>query len=288
MSTATKTKRTQSRALPWFGSDATVSDRYAALLADCKHVTVPFCGGLSIVSRLVETASEIVCNDKHHHAINLYAVLSSPLFRGQMIESLERMPFSQALLEQAQEICKRVGPRTTWPDAALATQYFVTCWMGRSGKAGTDAEFSGRLAMRWDAGGGSSPLRFQTAVRSIQEVWGPICERCSFVCLDWRDVLKKVKDDPANGIYLDAPWVGAGDDYRHKFTEQDHRDLADALCRFDQTKVVLRYDDNPLVWQLYGGQSDAWVWRVKTLVSRNQANNGVGELCITNFTEDAR
>lgn len=284
MSTTTKNKRTQSRALSWFGSDATVSAQYAALLADRKHVTVPFCGGLSIVAHLVETAGEIACNDLHALAMNFYTCISDAGLRYELVERLTRTPFHESQLHESQEMCKAHDVIES-SDSAMAFHYFVTCWMGRSGKAGTNSEFNGGLAMRWDASGGSSPLRFQTAVRSIQEVWGPICERCSFLCMDWRDVLAKVKDDQKNGVYADPPWVGAGDEYSHKFTEQEHRDLAEALSRFDQTKVVLRYDDHPLVWQLYGGRSDAWVWRIKTLISRNQANNGVGELCITNSTE---
>jgi site-specific DNA-adenine methylase len=285
MSNATKMRRTQSRALPWFGADTLVCEQYAALLADCKHVTVPFCGGLSIVAHLVESAGEIVCNDTHSHAINFYAVISNDLFRRQMIETLERMPFSQQLLEQAQEICKRIVPRTTWPDVDLATQYFVTCWMGRSGKAGTKSEFNGGLAMRWDAGGGSSPLRFQTAVRSIQEFWGPICERCSFVCLKWPQIIAKVKDDPKCGIYADPPWVGAGDDYVHQFDSTAHRYLCEALSAFTKAKVVIRYVDDELIRKFYGGRPQ---WHIREVTSRDQANGGVKELCITNFAEDTQ
>lgn len=272
-------KKTQSRALPWFGADTTVAAQYAALLADRRHITVPFCGGLSVVAHLIETAGEIVCNDRHEHAINFFASISVPQFCGQMVATLQSMPFSQKLLSQAQDICKRIGPRTTWPDVDLATQYFITCWMGRSGKAGTNSEFSGSLAMRWDAGGGSSPLRFQTAARSLKEVWGPICERCSFVCMDWSAVLAKVKDSPSCGIYLDPPWVGAGDDYKHKFNTQAHYELNHALREFKTTKVVLRYGDDPLIRKLYAGDG----WHVREITSRDQANGGVSELCITNF-----
>lgn len=39
--------RTRS-ALSWAGSDSEVAGRLAAKLDDCRHVTIPFCGGLSI------------------------------------------------------------------------------------------------------------------------------------------------------------------------------------------------------------------------------------------------
>lgn len=279
MKTATKTRRTQSRALPWFGADTMVCEQYAALMADCKHVTVPFCGGLSVVAHLVETAGEVVCNDKHALALNFYFCISNKTIREEVLSQLEVMPFSAELLEQAQSLCKKYsGGAFTNIDAAVA--YFVTAWMGRSGKSGTKTELNGGLAMRWDAGGGSSPLRFHTAVRSIQEVWGPICERCSFVCMDWQDVLAKVKDDPKCGVYLDPPWIGAGDDYQHGFTRDDHVLLANQLeSYFVNTKVVLRYGDNALIRELYASDN----WTIREIKSRDQANGEVSELCITNF-----
>lgn len=277
----TKTKRTQARCLPWFGADTTVAKQYAALLDDCKHVTVPFCGGLSIVAHLVETANEIVCNDKHGLAINFYTCIADPELRADLLERLHRVPFHQALLAEAQEMC-RAHDVIESSDVVMAFHYFVTCWMGRSGRSGTKSEFSGGLAMRWDAGGGSSPLRFQTAVRSIQDVWGTICERCSFVCMDWSEILDRVKDDPACGVYVDAPWPSVGDDYVHQFIEADHRWLKRALTEFKKTKIVIRYGDNPLIRELYG----SGFWHIRQIGSRDQANGDVAEICITNFEQE--
>jgi len=285
MKTATARKRTQSRALPWFGADTQVAEQYAALLADCKHVTIPFCGGLSVVAHLVETASEIVCNDRHTLAINFYNVIRDPATRAVLVNDLEATPFHESMLAESQQVCKTIGERG-WIDMTpreVAFHYFITCWMGRSGKAGTKSEFNGGLAMRWDAGGGSSPLRFQTAVRSIQEVWGPICERCSFVCSDWREVLAKIKDDPKCGVYADPPWFVDGKDYQHSFSENDHEELAESLFRFRRAKVVLRYGNHPSVWDLYGGNRGGVCFRIEEVESRNQSNNEVAELCITNF-----
>src|SRR3990167_2425065 len=283
MSTAKKPrpKRTQSRALPWFGSDAMVCEQYAALLADCKHVTVPFCGGLSVVAHLIETSGEVVCNDKHRFAMNFYKCISDPETRRRLLDKLDATPFHQQLLEESQAICKCLEKRSDeLIGVEIAFHYFVTCWMGRSGKSGTKSEFNGGLAMRWDAGGGSSPLRCQTAVRSIKDFWGPICERCSFVYMDWSEILAKVKDDPKCGIYCDPPWVGAGDDYKHAFTEEDQSNLAYHLQCFQRTKVVLRHGDGPFIRELFG---DERYWHIREITSRDQANGGVRELCITNF-----
>lgn len=258
-----------------------VCRRYAEALSGCSHVVIPFCGGLSVTALLAETAREIVCNDKHRLAMNFYGCLADRTLRHELTERLNQTPFHQELLETAQRFCK-AHTQHHWTDVNAAAHYFVTAWMGRSGKAGTDSEFTGNLAIRWDASGGASPLRFQTAVRSISEVWGPICERCSFLCCDWSDVLAKVKDDPRNGIYCDPPWVTVGDAYVHKFEIADHYSLATTLRGFRQTKVVLRYGDDPLVRQLYA-EGDQWGWHIHEITSRDQANGDVSELCITNF-----
>ena len=274
-----KSRRIQSRALPWFGADTMVCDKYAALLSECKHVTIPFCGGLSIVRCLIEQGvSEIVCNDKHRLSVNFYRCLCDTESRKDLIECLGRVPFHEDVLFSSQEMCKSHEIVETL-NVKMAFHYFVTAWMGRSGKAGTDSEFNGGLAMRWDAGGGSSPLRFQTAVRSIEQVWRPVCERCSFLCRDWEEIVGKVKDAEDCGIYADPPWVGAGDQYVHKFVEKDHSKLCRVLSSKFGTKIVVRYGDDPLIRSLYKD------WDIKRLASRDQANGDVGELCITNFDQ---
>ena len=269
--------RKQSRALQWFGSDASVSRDYAALLSNCKHVTVPFCGGLSIVAHLVETASEIVCNDKHRLAINLYQCLSDASLRQRLLSWLDQTPFHQEVLRMAQAACKRVVAIEP-PDVEFAHHYFITNWMGRGGKGGSTGEFSGDLPVRWTASGGSSPRRFNTAIRSIQDYWGPICERCSFICVDWLEILNKVKDVDGNGIYIDPPWFGAGDEYVHKFQDpQEHTRLRNELLRFTKATVVIRYGDDESVRRLYSGTG----WTIDEISSRDQANGNVKELCIT-------
>lgn len=283
MTTTTK-KRTQQRALPWFGADTLVCDQYAARLKGCKHVTVPMCGGLSLPRCLIEQGgiNEIICSDAHNLAINLYTCVADRELRADLLERLNRAPFHESLLAESQEMCK-AHDIVESTDVTMAFHYFVTAWMGRSGKAGTESEFKGGLAFRWDAGGGSSPLRFQTAVRSLEEVWAPVCERCSFLCRSWEASLGDVIDSEMCGIYCDPPWPGLGDSYRHKFSERDHRALKEALA-FNAARVVIRYGDHPLIRDLYGNQGD---WFIQEITSRNQSNAGVKELCITNWKPEA-
>lgn len=61
-------------ALSYFGSDSEVAASLASMLDDCKHVTIPFVGGASILPHLMSRA--IVANDMNRYAINFYRVAS--------------------------------------------------------------------------------------------------------------------------------------------------------------------------------------------------------------------
>lgn len=60
-------------ALSYFGSDSEGAPQLASMLDDCKHVTIPFCGGMSILPHL--KARAIVANDLHRDVIHFYKVL---------------------------------------------------------------------------------------------------------------------------------------------------------------------------------------------------------------------
>lgn len=67
--------RIQRRLLPWFGADTEVVDHYAAPLLTLTHVTIPFAGGCSMISRLSQDDSavqHINASDLHHY-VSLYA-----------------------------------------------------------------------------------------------------------------------------------------------------------------------------------------------------------------------
>ena len=68
-------------ALSYFGSDSEVASELAAMLNHCRHVTIPFCGGMSILPNLAARA--IVANDLNDLAVNFYRVASGAGVRGQ-------------------------------------------------------------------------------------------------------------------------------------------------------------------------------------------------------------
>ena len=258
-------------ALSYFGSDSEVAADIADLLSDCKHVTIPFVGGASILPHL--KARAIVANDLHDHAINFYRVVSGKLhgkyIAEKLIERCRRTLSHPAEIDQAREILKQSND-----DLDRAWAFWALCWIGRKGKGGTKHQ-GGMPSVRRTPTGGTNASRIRAAAEDPEE-WAKHFERCEWECVCFRKLIPKVADQVGCGLYIDAPWVDAGKLYLHSFVEQDHRDLRRLLGRFTLTTVVVRYGDAPLIRELYAD------WNIIEAESRDQCNAVKGELWITN------
>lgn len=279
--------RTKS-ALSWAGSDSEVAEQLAALLDDCLHVTIPFCGGLSILPHL--KARTVVCNDLHRLAINFYRYASGVCGTGrqqQLIDRCKQTLSHPAELEEAYKILsieQGMSPKQTGTYME-AWAFWATCWLARKGLGGTKSqEKLQQPSIRRTAEGGNNASRLQTVIEDL-ELWVEHFKRCEFECLDYKDQLQKVADKPRCGIYVDAPWVGAGSMYLHSFSAskadkggEHHKQLRDELSRFKHTRVVVRYDDDQLIRLLYKAPH----WIVQEAESRDRCNAMKPELWITN------
>ncbi len=255
-------------ALPWFGSDSEVAPQLAAMLDHCKHVTIPFCGGLAILPHL--KARAIVANDKHEHAINFYKVAYN------MSESL--IPMCERTLSHPSEL--RLATKELCNDESplvRAWAFWCICWLGRKGKGGTKSQ-SGMPSIRRTASGGTNASRVRAAADDLT-LWAKEFERCEWECRDFRDQLACVADDESCGIYADPPWDGPGESYTHSFGRIDHIDLRDGLSRFKNTTVLVRYGDTSFIRELYKD------WDIVDAESRDQTNTITGELWIMNRRE---
>lgn len=258
--------------LPYFGSDAAVARELGALLDHCRHVTIPFAGGLSILPYL--RAAAVVASDIHGDVINFYRHASG---RHGQEKQQELLAMCQATLSHPQELddamaLLRGDSRTNALHRAWA--FWAACWIGRKVKGGS-RNMGGSPSVRRTPEGGSNATRIKSAAKDLQE-WMRQFARCEFQASHYREVLEHAADRRDCGIYIDPPWVTAGRNYLHSFTESDHRDLAMLLRRFTSTTVVVRYGDEPLVRELY---SD---WKIVRGESRNQANRPNSELWLIN------
>lgn len=256
---------------PWFGSNRMLGPCVGQELKGCDWVGVPFAGGCAELLHI--DARELLVSDKHRLIIHLCRVMADATYGPRLFRELRRPIFTQERLDLARQYCRKFEPspadeELSIIDYCLAMNYFICVWMNRSGKAGTDDEFKGKIPVRWNANGGGSAVRYQSAARSIP-AWRRVLAKCNFVTLDVFEFLSKAKDAPKNGIYLDPPFPGPGDSYFHKFSEMEHLALSVALREYKQTRVVCRFYDHPLVRDLY--PEGQWTWRY--LKGRDQANN---------------
>ncbi len=251
---------------PWFGSNRTLAKEVGAELTGCKWIGVPFAGGMCELVYL--KASTIVVSDLHRHVINMARVFGHPVKGPQLYRRLRRKTFHIDEHRESQARAKEREPDGEC-DLDAAEDYFTAVWMGRSAIAGIDDEFCGRLPVRWNANGGDSNKRYRSATESIR-AWRQVFKRCNFLTLDVFEFLDMAQDKEGHAIYLDPPFPGAGDRYKHPFTEEQQRRLAARLRLFKHAKVVCRFYDHPLIRELY--HETHWKWR--HLEGRDQANNG--------------
>lgn len=246
---------------PWFGSNRMLGKFVGEELRGCKWVGVPFAGGMAELAHI--KASTIVVGDLHRHVINLALCVKCPERRKLLVERLDASPFHPDMIAAAQKQCRIV--EANYPPSMEVTggvdwayHYFVACWMGRSHKSGIDDEFNGGISVRWNANGGDSNKRYRSAVESL-EAWGIIMRRCNFVVQDAFEFLDRCEDSSGHGVYCDPPFPGPGERYKHKFSEAQHRELADRLAEFANCRVVCRFYDHPLVREMY--PESKWRWR---------------------------
>ena len=258
---------------PWKGSNRMLAHEVGKALSGCSWVGIPFAGGMSELLHV--KASTVLVNDAHRDVINLAQIVANEAACDWLIQEASAAPFHPDVLATAQERCLG-SPCPIGGDAKRALYYFITCWMGRSGIAGTDAEFKGNLPIRWSATGGDSNTRYRSAVESLR-AWRKILQRCNFSCLDCFEFLAKCQDKPGHAIYADPPWPEDGDDYRHKFTEAHQRRLAAVLTEFQEARVVVRYGDHALIRELY--PEALWTWDL--LTGRTQSNGEKNEVLLT-------
>lgn len=269
---------------PWFGSDRTNAKVIGQEIGKQAMVSVPCCGGCSVVVHI--DARQILLNDKHRHIITLAKTVADDEAFAKMLGNVENMLVHPDYLAKARHTLANIEKGESLPvvDYAWAAAYFTNVWLSRSGTAGSNREVGGSIASRRTTGGGSSVRRWRSAVEGLPFWHEVLRDRCEFTCQEWFEFMRKVRDHEGHAIYVDPPWVDAGEAYIHRFTEQDQRDLATRLHEFKNCRVVVRHSDHPLYRELYPD----WTW--VNIGGRNQGNKKISEMLIINgpsFTQES-
>lgn len=275
---------------PWYGGNRVLAEVVGQQLGQLAWCGVPFSGGMPELVHIKTRTG--VANDLHRHLINLARVVSDDDLVEQMFRQVDKLLFHPDEFAGAQRRCLAQAKAAEVPagglfgadpvpaathDVQWAADYYVCCWMGRGGSAGQEWEFAQEIAMRWTASGGGSAKRWRSAIDSLR-AWNKLLRAWEFTCLDAFAFLDKVPDRATQGLYVDAPWPLAGEQYLHKFTTDDQRRLAAKLATYSNVRVVVRFGDDPLIRRLY--PESKWTWIEQT--SRNQEGNAINEVLIVN------
>ncbi len=274
---STPLKKRITSLVPLFGANRASTERVTHHLTHCGLVGVPFAGSFAEVPYLLKVCRVVAANDLHRHILNLAMVAKVPALREQLLAELDGMPFHRDVLLHSQQRTQA----WRWhgdlrPDVQAAKWYFIAAWMGRSGDAGTTRELASGFSPRFNAGGGSSIVRFVSARESLAE-FGEAIRATEISCLDAFEFLKKIGDHPLTGLYVDSPWPDASLQYVYDFAARDYERLQQALTAYANATVVVRYCDHPLIRQLYQTRDG---WRFEQYVTRKQSNNSMNEVLI--------
>lgn len=276
--------------LPYFGGKRTLAPDVVKQLGKHTQYFEPFCGSLAVLLEKEPSQKETV-NDLHGDAINLARVIASRDMAEELYDQLQRVVFSEGLLEEARQVLDaHQPPEPPVYDFTRAYWYFLASWMGRNGTAGTE-RLDYQIAVRWTKGGGSPTQRFRNAAASLP-AWHRRLQNVVILRRDAFSILDRFEDDPATAIYADPPYAqetrangsstaGGGGRYLHEFkhggdalfgARDDHARLADILRAYKRARIVVSAYDCPRYRDLYRG----WTFIDKTMQKNLHAQNGRG------------
>lgn len=262
---------------PWFGGKRTMAADVIAELGPHTQYFEPFCGSLAIILAKSPAQKETV-NDLHGDAMLLARVVAHPRSAPVLYERLQVAVMSEGLLDDAR--MRLADPIDGEPDPADEASiersywYFVGCWMGRNGTAGTDRQ-DYQIAVRWTKNGGSPTVRFRNAVASIP-AWHARLLNVVILQRDAFTIVDKFEDCVETAIYVDPPYPretrskfgdGRGGKYLHEFAHEsslrqadDHARLAAALRAYQHDRIVVSTYDCQRYRELFEG----WTFIDKT------------------------
>lgn len=271
----------------WFGAKRSIASDIMPYLGDHQSYLEPFTGSMAMLFAKKPAKLEIV-NDLNREITNVGECLQDPYTRRLLLHRLKNLIPTEALFRKARDqypACNRESDQRDVDAAVTALTYW---WLGMSGLAGTKSKPG--YALRYSPNGGNPMVRWASVLRSLS--W--MADRLRGVVITSRcagEMLAEYPDAPRHTIYCDPPYIRKTAEYEHDFagiTEQDgnslfgqderltHEGLAKLLNRFEQTRVVVSYYDEPELDWLY--PAPRWL-KVKLTGKKAMANaNGGGEV----------
>lgn len=286
---------------PWFGGKRTLAPAIIEQLGAHTQYFEPFCGSMAVLLAKKPSQKETV-NDLHGDVINLARVAADPAAAPALYERLQSAFVCEHTLQEARgqlaAVCLDPATLNASPASRQHVEraywYFLACWMGRNGTAGSK-RVDYQIAVRWTKNGGSPSVRWRNAVDSLP-AWHRRLQNVVILNRDAFGFLDRFEDVPGTAIYVDPPYIaesrsgfrhGPGSDhkYLHEFSHSrgdgglfqeehpdDHARLVAILSTYTKARVVVSYYDCPRVRDLYSG----WTFLEKRMQKHLHAQGGRG------------
>lgn len=266
---------------PWFGSKRTLAPIIVQELGPHRAYWEPFCGSMAVLLEKPEASMETV-NDLHGDLINLARVIRDPSAGPALYRRLRRTWMHEDIFNEAAASYRQRGncPAGDTINSDRAYGFFICSWLGRNGVQGTQSYNQG-YCVRYTKNGGHGGTRLSNATASLP-AWRRRMRRLTILNKDAFDLIAKIEDAPGVVIYADPPYLVKGARYVHDFHDgfmdrlNDHERLAESLCRFKKTRVVVSYYDHPSLKSLYPGWTARAVHTTKSLVNAGKRDEEGG------------
>jgi len=235
--------------LPYFGGKRNLAARIVEALGPHRVYWEPFCGSMAVLMAKPPCEMETV-NDLFDDLINLARVLADKKLAFEFYGRAERTLYCEQLWRDATERWRTSGALIDiMPDIERAYDYFVVSWMGINGVSGTE-RCNYAFALGWCRGGGQGARRWRSVIDSIP-AWHKRLQNVVIINRDAFEILENINDDSDTAIYCDPPYFDKSDKYMHDFCDGEHKTLAESLRRFEKTRVIVSYYDDPRLDGLY-------------------------------------
>lgn len=251
----------------WTGGKFYMATWIISRFPEHTHYIEVFGGALHVLFRKFPMALETV-NDLDGELVNFWMVCRDNYH--ELMRKLHFTPYSRLIFEK----WKREAP-TDDPVERAARWYYRNCAAVNSAPRGGWRFQKSRYTVNVPVA-----QTFRRRVDRISAARDRLAE-VQIESADFRVMFERYSHDPENLLYCDPPYMGYNW-YRHNFTEEDHRDLAELASQVE-AKVAISYEENEMIRKLYKG------WHIETLeqvrhgkVSRSPKKTAV-ELLITNY-----
>jgi len=228
------------------GGKTGIVDVLTGLLGNCLSddglvYREPFVGGGVVALNLLHRglAKRVRLNDADPAIASLWtATIRQP------DELKRRVRESRATKRRVKRLCEEMlAGELSGLDLALAKLVITACSV--RGKSVHPANVSPTDEWQWNPS--YEVQRIEVAHHLLRDR----VEHGECTCVD---AIEVIREPGACVIYADPPFASLGPDfYPSRFTETEHRSLADTLHEVTDSSWLLSYDDDPLVRQLYDG-----------------------------------